>query len=51
MSDYLRRPGWKKVIEGRTTDRAIYKQTLLAMQADPDFPVKSALQAGEGVRG
>lgn len=47
LFDYLRQPGWKKVLAGRTADRAAYKRAVLAAQNDPDFPPKSALQAGE----
>lgn len=47
MNDYLRREGWKKVLFGRWTERSNYKSLLLKAQGDPDFPVKSALQAGE----
>lgn len=48
LFDYLRRPGWKKVLAGRTVPRDIYKATLIKAQNDPDFPVKTAIQAGEG---
>lgn len=47
MNDYLRRPGWKKVLFGRWTDRANYKRLLLAAQHDPEFPPKSTFQHGE----
>lgn len=47
LFDYLRLPGLKKVLAGRTAHRAAYKAALLRAQQDTDFPVKSALQAGE----
>jgi hypothetical protein len=47
LFDYLRRPGFKKVLAGRTANRAAYKRALIAAQSDPDFPPKSAIQAGE----
>lgn len=47
LFDYLVAPGMKKVLAGRTVQRAVYKDALRRAQADPDFPVKSAIQAGE----
>lgn len=47
LFDYLRRPGWKKIVAGRTVDRRRYKATLTQAVTDPDFPVKTARQAGE----
>jgi hypothetical protein len=48
LFDYLRSPGMKKIVAGRTAPRDAYKGALLRAQADPDFPVKTARQAGEG---
>lgn len=47
LFDYLRQPGWKKVLAGRTASRTAYKRAVLAAQTDSDFPVKTAMQAGE----
>lgn len=47
LFDYLRHPGWRKVVAGRTAHRAAYKTALLRAQQDSDFPLKSARQAGE----
>lgn len=47
LLDYLRLPGWKKVLQGRTIDRATYKTVLGRALYDADFPAKSAYQEGE----
>lgn len=48
LFDYLASPGlMKKVLAGRMVERDVYKSTLIAAQGDPDFPPKSAVQAGE----
>ena len=47
MYDYLRQSGWKKVLAGRTINRSLYKRILERAASDPDFPAKSARQAGE----
>lgn len=48
LFDYLRNHrGARCVAFGRWTDRANYKAILLRAQNDLDFPVKTALQAGE----
>lgn len=41
LFDYLRQPGLKKVLAGRTVNRTLYQETLLKMQADPDFPERT----------
>jgi hypothetical protein len=47
MFDYLRAPGPKKVLAGRTALRSAYKAAIVRAIQDPDFPLKSAKQAGE----
>jgi hypothetical protein len=41
MEDYLRRPGWKKVLAGRNTFYANYADLYRQACSDPDFPPKS----------
>lgn len=40
--DYLRRPGWRKVIAGRTVTRVVFERIKQRMETDPDFPSMSA---------
>lgn len=40
--DYLRRPGWRKVIAGRTLRRVQFEAIKHRMETDPEFPVMSA---------
>jgi len=40
--DYLARPGWRKVLFGRSLVRADFEQVMNAALADPDLPAKSA---------
>ncbi len=47
LFDYLRQPGWTKVLAGRTAHRTAYKRALAAAATDAQFPPKSARQAGE----
>lgn len=47
LFDYLRQPGPKKVIFGRTTSNEAYDAVIKAAIADPDFPPKSAKAPGE----
>lgn len=47
MWDYLRRPGWKKVIAGRNTEHANYSAIFERARLDPDLPAKSARLPGE----
>ncbi len=47
LHDYLRVAGGKKVVFGRTAPRSAYKAALIQAATDPDFPLKSARQAGE----
>lgn len=42
LFDYLRRPGWRKVLAGRTVIRDKYKKALARAVADPDFPPRTA---------
>lgn len=41
MEDYLRRPGWRKVLAGRNTSYANYSALYERACSDPDFPPKS----------
>jgi hypothetical protein len=41
MEDYLRRPGWKKVLAGRNTTYANYSALYDRANHDPDFATKS----------
>jgi hypothetical protein len=41
MEDYLRRPGWKKVLAGRNTSYANYAALYVRATEDPDFAPKS----------
>lgn len=45
--DYLRRPGWRKVIAGRNTTTKQYHELILRASTDPDLPAKSARLPGE----
>lgn len=45
--DYLRRPGWRKVLAGRNTTTANYHALLTRALTDPDLPTKSAWSPGE----
>jgi len=45
--DYLRRPGWKRVLAGRNTTSANYHALLVRALTDPDLPPKSAGLASE----
>jgi hypothetical protein len=45
--DYLRRPGWKRVLAGRNTTSANYHALKLRAQMDPDLPTKSSWSPGE----
>jgi hypothetical protein len=47
MEDYLRRPGWKKVVAGRNTSYANYSVLYDLANADPDFPPKSGFLLSE----
>lgn len=42
MEDYLRRPGWKKVVAGRNTFYQNYSDLYDRANKDEDFPPKSA---------
>lgn len=43
LVDYLSRPGWKKVLSGRTVPYAAWTSVLNQAMTDPDFQDKSAL--------
>lgn len=45
--DYLRRPGWRKVLAGRNTTTANYHALILRASTDTDLPTKSARLPGE----
>lgn len=47
LFDYLRQPGARKVIFGRTISNAAYDAVIRQAVTDPDFPVKSANLPGE----
>lgn len=40
--DYLARPGWKRVLFGRTLPDDEYRALMAQVRADPDLPDKSA---------
>ncbi len=40
--DYLRQPGWRKVIAGRTVERVRFERVKRQMETDPAFPPMSA---------
>ena len=40
--DYLARPGWRKVLFGRSLVRADFERVMNRALADPDLPAKSA---------
>jgi len=40
--DYLARPGWRKVLFGRSLVRAEFERVMHQALADPDLPAKSA---------
>jgi len=51
LFDYLRRPGWKKFVAGRTVPYSLWARVHAAAISDPDFQMKSALlPTEEGVR-
>jgi hypothetical protein len=43
MEDYLRRPGWRKIVAGRNTSYANYSALFDRAAHDPDFPPRSAV--------
>jgi hypothetical protein len=47
MEDYLRRPGWKKIVAGRNTTPAQYHTLMDRARLDPWLPAKSARLTGE----
>ncbi len=47
LEDYLRRPGWRKVLSGRNTEYQNYAALFERARTDPDLPVKTARLVGE----
>lgn len=47
LEDYLRRPGWKKIVAGRNVKHSVYHQLMEQARLDPTMPYKSALQTNE----
>lgn len=47
LYDYLRRPGWKKVLAGRNVEPRVYHAMMEQARVDPDFPPKTARLTGE----
>lgn len=47
LFDYLRRPGWKKVLAGRTVPHRTYHALMDAARLDPALPAKTARLTGE----
>lgn len=47
MEDYLRRPGWKKVVAGRNTEYRNYAAIYERARTGPGLPPKSARLVGE----
>lgn len=45
--DYLTRPGWKRVLFGRTVPNQVYERCFRQAIDDPDFPRKSAFTPRE----
>lgn len=43
LFDYLRRPGWKKFVAGRTVPFAVFSSVLERAMSDSDFEAKTAL--------
>jgi len=48
LEDYLRRPGWKKVLAGRNTEHRNYSALYERARTDPDLPYKTAKLVSEG---
>lgn len=47
LFDYLRRPGWRKVVAGRNTEHRNYQALYERARVDPDLPYKTARLSGE----
>ena len=47
LFDYLRRPGWKKVLAGRNVEHRTYHALMDQARLDMDFSPKTALLTGE----
>ena len=42
MLDYLARPGWKRVLFGRTVGNEAWYEAMRRANEDPDFPARTA---------
>ncbi len=49
LVDYLQRPGYRKVMFGRTVPNSVWYDTWRRADCDPDFPVRTAFGAHERV--
>lgn len=49
LFDCLTRPGWKRVLFGRTIETARFRQIVARAEADPDFATRSARYPTEAV--
>lgn len=47
LFDYLRRPGWKKVLAGRNVEHAVYHRLMERARTEPGLPAKTARQTIE----
>ena len=47
LEDYLRRPGWKKIVAGRNTEHGNYSALYERARTDQDLPYKSARLVNE----
>ncbi len=47
LEDYLRRPGWRKILAGRNTEHRTYSSLYERARTDPDLPYKTALHVDE----
>jgi hypothetical protein len=50
LEDYLRRPGWKKIVAGRNTTHRNYSALFERACTDPDLPAKTARLVNERPR-
>ncbi len=47
LEDYLRRPGWKKILAGRNTEHRNYQALYHRACTEPGLPEKTARQVAE----
>ncbi len=47
LEDYLRRPGWRKILAGRNTEHRNYSAIYERARTDPELPYKNALHVDE----